>query len=406
MKKCIVFIEASLAGAGAEACAQVKAMGLNVVLFCQSPAAYPTAIRDHCNDILSLNTLNEDALFRAVCAVSKKFLIVGLTTTSNRFIAQPDKMSIILGLPGNRPETMDTLLDRALLRASLESLAPELNPPYCVGGRASDMRAFVQRHGFPLMAKPQRHTGLNSKMVSSQDELAAFQAQCKAQNSEVLLETVQSGDEYSLYLLKPADDELMVVGAIKRIRQCNACGEFVQVEASFPSDEALTQRMAAAIAPLLEKVGFEIGIMRIDYMLSEDQFKILTLRPGLGEDAQDCQMIASATGLSLIQALLITAQGRSLPWIPTQQLGVALHRLTIPSAGYVLGLENQEDITQLPGVESLTLSADPEKIYTPDDAGCGEIGSVLVTQPSAEEARQLARKISAMALVSISATRV
>ncbi|POA17466.1 hypothetical protein C1886_21695 [Pseudomonas sp. FW300-N1A1] len=99
------------------------------------------------------------------------------------------------------------------------------------------------------------------------------------------------------------------------------------------------------------------------------------------------------------------AQGKSIEWNPSVNRGVAIHRVTMPEAGFFLGLENEHEMRSRPRVESVQVLGEINKWYEPAASNQGVIGSIIVSHESAEQAMMLAVSLARTAKVRLSKSR-
>lgn len=83
------------------------------------------------------------------------------------------------------------------------------------------------------------------------------------------------------------------------------------------------------------------------------------------------------------------------------QPGVAIHRLTMPRSGYFDGIFNGAELAAHDGVEFVNeLRARGQWIETAE-SNQGVVGSIIVSQPSANEAMTLATRLAADAKIHV-----
>ncbi|WP_044041193.1 ATP-grasp domain-containing protein [Caballeronia insecticola] len=409
---CILFIEASITGAGEVACAHAKRAGLIVVLMSADPQRYGERILAHCDIVRVVDTTSAAALIAHADIVARKHSIVGVVTTSDFHVVQTATLAAQLDLPGNSPDVVDTIKDKFKMREAIARIAPGLNPAYTQAHTVDDALQFGASAGYPLVAKPLTgNDSLYVKLIEHPDALHAYFDARKRWGRDVsgqefahgvLLEEAIGGDEYCLDLLRAPGGNLISIGAFSKKISGRDIGHFIKIGASFPADLRNTEQLVDAIAPVVDALGFEVGAINIDCKIVDgDQVKILEMNPRLVGDQMGSHMIEIATGQNPAHAIVDVACGLPLLWQPTRSRGVAIHRLTMPRSGYFDGISNGAELAAHDGVEFVNeLRARGQWIETAE-SNQGVVGSIIVSQPSANEAMTLATRLAADAKIRV-----
>lgn len=116
-------------------------------------------------------------------------------------------------------------------------------------------------------------------------------------------------------------------------------------------------------------------------------------------------MIELSTGQNPAHAIVELAQGKCIDWKPSVDRGVAIHRVTMPEAGFFLGIENAQQMRDHPCVASVQVLGEINKWYEPAASNQGVVGSVIVSEQSAEQAMVLAESLAKTANVRLSRSR-
>jgi len=82
-QNCIIFVEASMTGAGEVACAHAKEMGLTVVLMSCKPDLYFARILKHCDIAIVVDTTSTSALVAHATDIASNLAIFMLSRLRN-----------------------------------------------------------------------------------------------------------------------------------------------------------------------------------------------------------------------------------------------------------------------------------------------------------------------------------
>lgn len=401
-----------MTGAGEVACAYAKRIGLTVILMSSAPQRYGERILKHCDAVEMTDTTSAAALIARAALIERDCTIAGVTTTSDFHVVQTAALAAQLGLPGNRPDAVDTIKNKFKMRDAIARIAPWLNPEYTHALTLDEAQRFASTVGFPLIAKPL--TGNDSVYVKKINDFDALRAYfdvrkgwgCDVSGQDfghgVLLEQVIGGDEFCLDLLRALGGTLIPVGAFSKKISDAGIGHFIKIGASFPAAAHETNRLVEAIMPVVDKLGFEVGAINIDCKIVEGHVKILEMNPRLVGDQMGSHMIEIATGLNPAHAIVDVACGRPLHWAPTQNRGVAIHRLTMPRSGYFAGISNAADLERHEGVETVNELGIRGQWIETAESNQGVVGSIIVSHASASEAMDLATRFAADAQILVS----
>ena len=415
MKGSLIFVEASKTGAGEVACRYARQQGYDVILLCLEPDIYSQAISQLCQFIVKVDTSSVDSMVEAVDALTDRSKINAITTTSDFFVVHTAQLALHYGLPTNEPSAVRRFRNKLQMREAINLIAPSLNPAYLLVNSLEEARIFAQHVGFPFIAKPiNGNDSLHVKKINEQADLERYlharqgwgqDASGQDFENGILLEAMVGGEEFCLDLLKPLNEEFILMGAFRKTITKGDGTSFIKIGASFPSSDEDTMLLFQHIAPILQQLGFIVGAVNVDCKIIDGQVKILEINPRLVGDQMGSHMIELATGENPAHAIVELAQGKSIAWKPSVNRGVAIHRVTMPEAGFFLGLENEQEMKCRPGVESVQVLGEIGKWYEPAASNQGVIGSIIVSHESAEQAMLLAVSLARMAKVRLSKNR-
>lgn len=402
--ECIIFVEASQTGAGEVACAYAKNSGYFVILFCKSILNYKQTIFKNCDSVIEIDTTKISELINETIKLQQKFCIKAVTTTSDFFVVQTAQLCEYLNLPGNSVSSVENIKNKLKMRNEIQKFKPELNPQYFHALSFEDAIKFATNNGFPFIAKPiNGNDSLHVKKISNTYDLQKYFNDRKqwgvdvsGQNFEngVLLESFVQGTEFCLDLLKSVSGKLILIGAFKKMLAGTEQGYFIKIGASFPASSMDTDLLFKEISPLVEHMEFAVGAINIDCKIENGKVKILEMNPRLVGDQMGSHMIEIATGLNPAHAIVDVSCGKDLIWQPKKIRGVAIHRLTMPFAGYFAGLYNLENLKEMEHVECVNILGEIGKWIEPASSNQGVIGSVIVSHETAELAMILACEIA------------
>lgn len=411
----LIFVEASQSGAGEFACRYAHQQGFDVILLCREPKTYHRDISQYCKFVVKVDTSNVELIIDAIESLIDRSKIQAITTTSDFFVVQAAQLATHYGLPTNAPSAVQRFRNKFQMREAINRIAPSLNPAYRLVNHLKEALKFAEEVGFPFIAKPVNgNDSLYVEKISGPEDLERYLQSrqrwgldISGQNFEngTLLEALVGGVEFCLDLLKPLNEEFILMGAFRKTITKGDETNFVKIGACFPSSDNETMLLFRHIAPLLKELGFVVGAVNVDCKIIDGRVKILEINPRLVGDQMGSHMIELATGENPAHAIVELAQGKSIEWKPSINRGVAIHRVTMPEAGFFLGFENEQEMRAHPGVESVQVLGEINKWYEPAASNQGVIGSIIVSQDSAEQAMMLAESLVKEVKVRLSKSR-
>lgn len=409
--QCVIFVEASATGAGEAACAYARRRGLAVVLMARDPARYSESILRHCDVSVRTDTTCASALAANAKDVLGRYDVVGVTTTSDFHVVQASALAAHLGVPGNHPDAVGAIKDKFRMRQTIDAVAPHLNPRYALAVTYEDARAFARDAGFPLVAKPLN--GNDSLYVRRLDDWPALRAYFEARAHwgadvsgqpfahGVLLETPVGGTEYCLDMLRAKGGPLVPIGAFRKTIAGAQSGHFIKIGACFPASAQHTALLVEAISPAVKALGFEVGAINIDCKIDGERVKVLEMNPRLVGDQMGSHLLEIATGQNPAHVVVDVACGDPVRWAPTRARGVAIHRLTMPRAGYFEGIANRAQLAQHPGVEAVCVLGARGQWIEPAQSNQGVVGSIITAADCADTAMALATQLAQLAEIGV-----
>jgi carbamoylphosphate synthase large subunit len=416
MSEHIVFIEASLTGAGEKTCQYARQSGREVTLVCKDPAKYHEEITDYVDRIVIADTNDASSIIKEIEAVNSQSRIGGITTTNDFYVIQTAKVAEHFGLPTTPSDKVAIIKNKYLMREAIGQKHPELNPAYALAHSHADGERFAFRHGFPFIAKPQdANDSLHVKVIADPYDLEVYFDEREKWGSNivgqpfadgVLLEELIGGKEFCLDLLKPMNSPFILVGAFSKKLAGQETGNFIKIGASFPSSDEETRALYHSIAYGIEALGIKVGALNIDCKLVNGQAKILEINPRLVGDQMGSHMIELATGQNPAYAVVEMALGKSVHWRRDIQRAVAIHRITMPQAGYFYSIGNHEMIAADYNVVFVNHLGIPGQWYDPAKSNQDVVGSVIAVGKTPEDAMSVAEGWAKSAEIVSSKTRL
>jgi cysteine synthase A len=391
----ILFIEASITGAGQLANRFAREKGLFVSFMSRAPQAYGDTMLRDVDEVHTCETNDPQAVLAAVRALHERRPLRGITTTADFYVPIAALAARELGLAGMPPASASLARNKHAMRERLAERAPQLNPRFALITRDQDASASVRGWGWPVVAKPvDENDGTNVRLIRTEQELAQYMAVARgwALNSsgqqrsrDVLLEEFVDAPEYSVETLQCMGGDLQLMGVtVKEVIGLER-GHFVEVGHHFPATEqAVVARLFAATRDALEALEIDCGTIHTECRLRGDEVKIMEINPRLAGGKIGSHLIEMATGENPCRAVVDIAMGERFRWSPPRSGGAALRKLWSDRDGIFQGLENPPGTSQDTAVEILLPPG--TRVRPPENNG-DTLVAFLAADETAERAR-------------------
>lgn len=388
MAELLILVESNTTGSGRLFAERARDLGLVPALLCADPARYPYAaeldLPVHRCDTAALPTV------LAHCRdLARSQPVVGVTSSSEYFIATAAAVARALDLPGEDPDRLAAARSKSVQRARFAATGVA-SPGFQVVTSAADAVDAAQRLGLPVVVKPVSRSGsIGVRRCDDLRGVAAHAADLLATRTDerglplpsaVLVERYLPGPEFSVELL---DGEVRMVVAkhVDETRGFLEIGHDVPAPVESGTAELLAESARAALAAL----GLRWGAAHVELRVTGGRAVVVEVNPRLA-GGMIPQAIRVATGQDLIAELVARSAGR-VPPPQTVRNGYASVRFLVPTAdGVVETVPDPASALALPGVVDAVVTARPGRRIVRLGSFLERLGYVIAQGRSAAEA--------------------
>jgi S-sulfo-L-cysteine synthase (3-phospho-L-serine-dependent) len=399
----LVLVESNTTGSGRLFCDCARRLGLQPVLIARDPARYPYVAADRV-----AHRVADTGSAAAVLAACRDLdgIILGVTSSSEYFIATAAEAARSLGLPHPAPDAVRACRDKHAQRVTL-SAAGVPCPPFAAAGSPAEAVAAAARIGYPVVLKPASGTGSIAVRLchdSAQVRAAAAHAFAAPDpalppQETVLVEEYLTGTEYSAELI---DDQ--VVGVTRKLLGREPY--FVETGHDFPAPlpaaarAALSQLAVAAVRAL--GLGWGGAHVEIRYSAAGDPC-VVEVNPRLA-GGMIPRAVQEATGVDMIFHVVAAAAGRPEPLWPRPGRAASIRFLVAAEEGTLTEVRGTAEARRVPGVVEVGVTAQIGQHVVPRHSFRDRLGYVIA---AAAEGGQAARSAeTAVALLAAEITPV
>lgn len=354
-----VLVESNTTGSGRLFCASARRMGLRPVLLARDPGRYPYLATDGIDHIV-VDTTDLDAV-RAACA-QLGGRVVGVTSSSEYFVATAGEVARGLGLPHPDPQAIQDCRDKHTQRGRLRDAGIPC-PAFEAAPTAEDAVRAAARIGLPVVVKPVAGSGsIGTRLCATPQQVrAAAAAVLDADPAElalppqhsVLVEQYLDGDEYSVETL---DDQ--VIGITRKY--LGPQPHFVEIGHDFPAelDPATRSAIGEAAVAALRALGLGWGAAHVELRLTAAGPRIVEVNPRLA-GGMIPRMVVEALGVDLIWHVVAKAAGQAKNPQPTARRSASIRFLVAHTGGLLTDIRGLDRARLVPEVVEVGLTRQP-----------------------------------------------
>jgi S-sulfo-L-cysteine synthase (3-phospho-L-serine-dependent) len=385
----LVLVESNTTGSGRLFCSCARQLSLRPVLLGRDPARYPYVAADGIDHRVT-DTGSVAAVVAACRALGGP--IVGVTSSSEYFIATAAEAARALGLPHPAPECVRACRDKYAQRVTL-SAAGVSCPRFAAARTPAEAARAAARVGYPVVIKPASGTGsIAVRLCHTDAEVRAAVADALAApdpalppQDTVLVEEYLTGAEYSAELI---DDQ--VVGVTGKLLG----GEpyFVEIGHDFPAPVGDAQRSAigALAVAAVRALGLGWGGAHVELRYSAaGELCVVEVNPRLA-GGMIPRAVQEATGIDMIFHVVAAAAGRPEPLRYRSALAASIRFLIARDAGTLTGVRGVAEAMRLPGVVEVGITAQPGQQVVPRHSFRDRLGYVIASAAAHAEAARTA----------------
>ena len=388
MTGAVALIESNTTGTGRLFAQAARNLGHEPVLLCADPGRYPYAAEDGLR-VEVLDTTDLDA----VLAACRSLAPVGVTSSSEYFIATAATVAADLGLPGAEADAITACRDKARQREVLAAAGIAI-PGFRAATTVDEALAAADDLGLPVVLKPVSGSGsIGVRLCKDADEVAAHAESLLSQAvnergtpvpGRLLVEELAVGPEYSAEAF-----EGRVLGIVAK--HLGDPPFFLEIGHDFPAD--LTDDDAAALHAVTESAADALdlcfGPLHIELRLTPSGPVIIEVNPRLA-GGNIPELVRHATGIDLVTETIRLVTGGRPHLDATRNRHSAIRFLLAPVAGTLESVEGAEAAAAVDGVVDVRVARSPGDAVTRSGDFRDRIGHVLTCAKTADGAQAAA----------------
>jgi biotin carboxylase len=369
----VVLLESNTTGTGRLFAHAAVNLGHNPVLLAADPGRYPYAADDAVRTEV-LDTSDEAAVLDACRRLGD---VVGITSSSEYFIAPAARVAAALGLPGPDADAITRCRDKEQQRQALADAGVPV-PRFAGASTVDDALAAAADIGYPVVLKPVAGSGsVGVRLCRDKDEAAEHAAALLANTvnergipvpARLLVEELVTGPEFSAEVFSGR-----VVGVVRK--HLGEAPWFVEVGHDFPVHDP---RIEALARDAVTALGLTFGPVHVEMKQS-----IIEVNPRLA-GGNIPELVRLASGVDLVtEAVRLVTGGR--PHLdPTRRRHAAIRFLIPPHAGTLVAVHGAD--------ETVHLGKRPGDAVSRNGDFRDRIGHVLAVADDAEAAQATAEE--------------
>ncbi|SBT65703.1 Biotin carboxylase [Micromonospora sediminicola] len=394
MREAMVFVESNTTGTGRIFAERARDLGLVPHLLTADASRYPY--------LAELDVVGHDcetgslpAVVAACRSLARTHRVVGVTTSSELYVATAAGAARALDLPGEDPALLAAARSKAVQRQRFAACGVP-SPDFRSATSPAEAVAGAERLGLPVVVKPISRSGsIGVRRCDSSEQVAAHTATLLATTADergrplqasVLVESYLAGPEFSVEVL---DGEVRAV-VTKHLDQSRG---FLEVGHDVPADvDARTgARLADAALAALAALGLRWGAAHVELRLVDGRPFVVEVNPRLA-GGMIPQALLAATGEDLVAELVATAAGRRTVRHPPGRAYASIRFVVPAHDGEVTAVPDPAAALALPGVVTAAVTARPGRAIVRQGTFLDRLGHVIATGRTRREAAERAER--------------
>jgi biotin carboxylase len=336
----LLLVESNTTGTGREFARRGVELGVQPVLITADPTRYPYVEQDQLPSVRTDTSSATDVLATAR-SLAGAAEIVGVTSSSEYYVATAAETAHALGLPGPSAEAVRGCRHKGVQRRRLAGAGVAV-PRFALVTTEAQALAAARETGFPVVVKPVQGSGsVGVRLCRDAHEAAEHAAGLFAAAAgergllvagEVLVEAYVPGREFSVELF--GDEVVMTVA-----KHVGPLPDFVEVGHDLPAvldpaqETLLTHCALSAVASL--RLGW--GAAHVELRMDGAYPLVIEVNPRLA-GGMIPELIRRARGIDLIRAQVAAAIGRPVPLDAGAAAEASIRFLTAARSGRLAGV--------------------------------------------------------------------
>ncbi|MDH6578167.1 biotin carboxylase [Kitasatospora sp. MAP5-34] len=365
----------------------------------------PDRVRQEADEVLVVDTNDEEELFRAVASAHGAAPFAGVLPGFEFYVPVAARLAARLGLRGLPADTVEGVRDKAVMRAAMAAAGLRV-PRFAEVSAEAQLEAAAARVGFPCVLKPVDSAG--SVHVSRADGfgqlLAAYRALAedsrpdmgRLSDGRALVEEYLDGPELSVEGCVGADGRTVVVALTHKVLGPEPSfveiGHVVQADLPPKARHAVEEYVREVVGAL----GVTVGPFHCELRLVADEPVLIELAARLGGDRIP-DLVEAAVGVSLPELAVAAHTGLDSEVLASRAPRAkyaGIRFLTAPGVTGRRAVEGMDRIAALPGVLEAELTFDADTPLPGDQDYRCRVGHVLYTADSYQDALDLGSRIT------------
>ncbi|MDF5722115.1 MAG: ATP-grasp domain-containing protein [Rhizonema sp. PD37] len=348
----LAFIESNTSGTGRLFARTAVQMGFRPILLTSNPSLYKYVQEDKL-DILQVDTQDEQVLLKVCQQLAIEQQLVGITSSSEYYVASAASIAKPLGLPSPNPSAIQACRNKQTQRSRLKQAGINV-PAFCSATSVEDAVTAAKSLGFPVVIKPVYGSGsFGVKLCSLVDEVVTHATYLLEQKqnerglpllSNILVEKLAIGPEYSVETFNQS-----IIGITEK--HLGALPYFVEVGHDFPAPlkEAETQSIYQTIFKTLDVLDLGWGAAHVELRLTTEGPVIIEVNPRLA-GGYIPELVRLSYGIDLISETIRQVVGIQ-PLLKKTMAGYTSIRFILPPVeGTIVEVNELETAQQIPGI--------------------------------------------------------
>jgi biotin carboxylase len=391
----IVLVESNTTGTGREFCRRAQALGLHPVVLAADPARYPYLDQDAVAHA-RVDTDDDAAVLAAVRGVSGQAPVVGVTSSSEYFVARAARAARHLGLPAPDPDRVQECRDKRRQRRLLaDSPAGRAGPGFEEVVDPAQAAAAAARLGPRVVVKPVQGSGsVGVRCCDTPDEARDHAAELLARTTDergrptpgaVLVESFLTGPEFSIEVF-----DGVVVAVVEK--EVGPLPYFVEMGHVVPPDPAALggaglDAVAGAALDAVAALGLQWGPVHVEVRLTSGGPAVVEVNPRLAGGLIPV-LVRLVHGVDLVEAVVRRAAGMPPAVARAGTTTAAAIRFALADRrGVVSGVDGLTDAALGLGVVEVGALLPPGRPIRLDHSFQDRFAYAVATAPEAQAAR-------------------
>ncbi|MEV7597048.1 ATP-grasp domain-containing protein [Kitasatospora sp. NPDC089797] len=401
----VLIIEPASSGTALVGAARGLGFETVVASFDADDRTVPDRVRQEADEVLVVDTNDEEALFLAAASAHGASPFAGVLAGFEFYVPVAARLAARLGLPGLPVDTVEGVRDKAVMRAATAAAGLRV-PRFAEVSTEAQVAQAAARVGFPCVLKPVDSAGSVhvtraddvDHLLAAYRELAADDRPDMGRRTEgrALVEEYLDGPELSVEGCVGADGRTVVVAVTHKVLGPEP--SFVEIGHVVRADLPPATRRAVEdyVGEVVDALRVTVGPFHCELRLVAGEPVLIELAARLGGDRIP-DLVEAATGVRLPElavAALTGLDAAALPSRAPRAKYAGIRFLTASGEGGRPTAEGLARIAGWPGVLESELTHAADTPVPGDQDYRSRVGHVLYTADSYQDALDLGSRIT------------